>query len=115
MWWGQYVLLFIAATIATVAAFTGTGRGIGSLIGAFAWFIWGNASAAVVHFDGAGTEHVATSTPLVWLAYGVAAVHLVVLLLTVHEVVTEDEDDDSIDDIVESVDPAEIAGSEAES
>lgn len=117
MWWGQYALIFIAALIASIGAFTGVGRGIGSLIGTFAWFIWGNASAAVVHYDAAGAEHVATSTPLVWLAYGVAVVHLVVFLLTLHEILTDEEDEDderSLDDVSESVDPARFAGGEVE-
>lgn len=113
MWWVQYAMLFVAAMVASIGAFSGRARGFASLIGMFAWFIWGNASAAVIHYDGAGTEHVATSIPLTWLAYAVAAIHLIVLLLTIHDILTKDEDDDeTAEDIAEGIDPAAITPSD---
>lgn len=98
MWWIQYVLLFCASALLSVGAFTGYGRGFTSLLGMFAWFIVGNASSAVVYYDGAGTQHVAQSVPLTWLCYGVAVVHLVVFLITLHEIVTGDDTENTTPD-----------------
>lgn len=106
MWWGQYALTFGAAVLLSVGAFSGRARGFAALLGAMVWFVLGNASAAVVYYDAAGTQHVAQSLPLTWLCYGVAAIHLVVLLLTVHDILTDDSPVDSADGLTDALDPA---------
>jgi hypothetical protein len=106
----QYVLLFGAAVLLSIGAFTGRGRGFAAILGIFGWIVVGNASSAVVYYDGAGAQHVATSTPLTWLAYAVAFMHVVALLLIVHDIMTDDSDADSADDLPGQVDPS--AGNE---
>lgn len=113
MWWILYILLFGAATLLAIGAFTGVGRGFTSLLGSIAWFIVGNASLAVEYYDGTGTQHVAQSVPLSWLAYAVAVVHLVVLLITVYDLLTdEDAGVDSPDELAEQIDVGEMMSDE---
>lgn len=102
----QYALLFGAAVLMSIGAFTGRGRGFPAILGIFAWVIVANASSAVVYYDGAGTQHVATSTPLTWLAYAVAFMHIVATLLIVHELLTGDDQTNSADDLAGQVDPS---------
>lgn len=101
----QYVLLFAAAVLLSIGAFRGHARGFASLLGIFAWFVTGNASSAVVFWDGSGTQHVVTSVPLTWLCYGVAAMHVIVLLIEVHDILTGEDSVDSLDEFPEQVDP----------
>jgi len=101
-----YVLLFGASTLLSIGAFLGYARGFAGTLGIFSWFIVGNASAAVRFWDGAGTEHVVGSTPLVWLCYGVAVMHIVAVAMTVHEVLTEDDDIASPEQLADKVDPS---------
>jgi len=102
----QYVLLFGASVVLGVAAFLGYARGFAGVLGTFSWFVTGNASAAVVYYDGAGVQHVATSVPLTWLCYGVAAMHVVVVAIAVHETfIASEGEPDSIDDLPKQLDP----------
>jgi hypothetical protein len=102
----QYVLLFGASVLLSMGAFLGRARGFAGILGIFSWFIVGNASAAVRFWDGAGTSHVVGSTPLVWLCYGVAVMHVVVTLLAIHDVLTEDERVDSSEELADQIDPS---------
>jgi hypothetical protein len=108
MWWGQYLLLFLASILLSIGAFTGRARGFTSILGMFSWFIVGNASVAVVHFDGAGGKHVAQSEPLTWLCYGVAVVHFVALLIAIREEFVGEDDTEDAEDVAQGIDPAEI-------
>lgn len=101
----QYILLFVAAMVLSIGAFLGYARGFASLLGAFAWFIVGNASSAVVFWDASGARQVVTSVPLTWLCYAVGFVHLVVLLIEIHEMLTEEDNVDSLDQLPEQMDP----------
>lgn len=114
MWWIQYVLLFGAATLLAIGAFTGVGRGFASLLGAFAWFLVGNASLAVTYYDGAGSRHIATSVPLSWLSYAVAVVHILVLMITLWDLLTDDDGVDSPDQLADEIDFGDLDDEEAD-
>jgi len=109
MWVGQYVLLFGASVLLSIGAFVGYSRGFASLLGMFSWFVVGNASVAVEYYDGAGAQHVAQSVALSWLCYAVAAIHFVVLLISIYELLTDD-DVNSADELADAVDPSAIGG-----
>lgn len=108
MWWIQYVLLFGAAVLSSIGAFSGRARGFASLVGMFLWFLVGNASVAVKYYDATGAAHVAQSPALAWLAYGVAAIHVVVFIIALHAVLTDDSGIDAPDDLTDALDPVAL-------
>jgi hypothetical protein len=109
MWWIQYVLVFGAAVLSSIGAFTGRARGFASLVGMFLWFVVGNASVAVEYYDATGVAHVAQSTALTWLSYGVAVIHVVVFIIALHAVLTDDDSGiDAPDELVDALDPAAL-------
>lgn len=103
----QYILLFISGWLVAIGAFLGYARGFSSIAGTIVWFILGNASSAVEYYDAAGGSHVATAPSLTWLCYGVAAMHIVVLLIAIHDQLTDDDDVGSADELGEAVDPSQ--------
>jgi len=104
----QYILLFISGLLVALGAFLGHARGFSAIAGTVVWFILGNASTAVEYFDPSGASHVATSVSLTWLCYGVAAMHVVVLLIAIHDQLTDDDDVGSADELGEAVDPSQV-------
>lgn len=109
MWWVQYVLLFVAGAGLSAAAYLDHARGVTALLGVFVWFVVGTASTAVVLWDGAGTRHVVTSTPIAWLAYANASVHAFVFLAALREELTDDDTDPiSPDELAQQVDTGDL-------
>lgn len=100
----QYVLLFLAGAALTTGAWTGRAAGFCAGAGVFVWAALGFASTALVVPDPGGGTMVMASPTLSWLAFGNAAMHAVVLVLHLHEVLVDADED------AESIDPMEIAG-----
>jgi hypothetical protein len=92
----QYVLLFVSGMALTVGAWKlneDQGRGFAAVFGLFVWLVLGFASTAVVVRGGAGSEYVYSSQSLSWLCFGNATLHAVALVLHLHEMLTDADDD----------------------
>lgn len=99
----QFILLFIAGSLLTVGAWTDHARGFTAGAGVFAWGILGFGSTALVAPDPGGGTMVQSSAALAWLCFGNAAMHAIVLVIHLHEVLIEADDD------AEQLDPTNIA------
>jgi len=111
----QYILLFVAGLGLSTAAYTDRARGYTAFLGVFVWFVLGNASTAVVFWDGAGGRHVQTSLALTWLCYLNAAMHAFLFLAALREELADDDTDaESPDDLGEQMNTGDLQGSYAD-
>lgn len=96
----QYILLFVVGALLTTGAWTGRAAGFCAGAGVFVWAVIGFSSTALVVPDPAGGTMVQSSLSLAWLAFGNTAMHAIVLVLHLHEVLVDaDEEADSIDPV----------------
>jgi hypothetical protein len=99
----QYTLLFLAGVLLTIGAWTDRAAGFSAGAGVFVWGILGFASTALVAPDPGGGTLTQSSTALAWLCFGNAAMHAIALVMHLHEVLVEADDD------AEQLDPIGIA------
>lgn len=104
----QYALLFVAGILLSTAAYT-RDHVFAAFLGVFVWFVVGNASTAVVFFDGAGARQVQTSVALTWLCYLNAAVHAFLFIAALREALADDDTDpQSPDQLAQGVDTGDL-------
>jgi hypothetical protein len=104
----QYVPLFVAGVLLSVAAYT-RDHMAAAFVGVFVWFVIGNGSTAVVFFDGSGTRHVATSVAITWLCYANAAIHAFIFVTGLRDQLSDSATDpNSADALAQQVDTGDL-------
>jgi len=99
----QYALLFAVGCLLTIGAWTNRGRGFSAGAGIFVWGVLGFASTALVIRTDSGGEFVYESISIAWLCFANAGMHAIVLVLHLHEVLVDSDDD------AQQLDPTNIA------